>query len=65
MAGTSMEYFTDLLWIIVIFAAIGWAVGVALRSFSRTDYDGPASCRPKRASRIALAIARLRRQHKN
>jgi hypothetical protein len=60
-----MEFFTDFLWIVVIFAAIGWAVGVALRSFSRTDYDGPASCRPKRASRIALAIARLRRQHKN
>ena len=63
--GVDVQFFTDFLWIIVIFAAIGWAVGVALRSFSADDYDGPASCKPKRASRIALVIARLRRQHRN
>jgi len=56
-----VQFFTDFLWIIVVFVVIGWAVGVALRSFISDDYDGPASCRPKRASRIALAIARLRR----
>ncbi len=59
-----MGFVADLFWITLICAVLGVVVGVAISSLQRDDYDGPAACRPKRASRVALVIARLHRTWK-
>ncbi len=59
-----MGFVADLFWIALICAVLGVVVGVAISSLRGDDYDGPAACRPKRASRVALGIARLHRTWK-
>ena len=56
------HFIGDFVWLVIICVILGFALGVMAVSFRvREDFDGPACCKPKRVSRVALAAARLGR----